>query len=124
MAQDIVADALNEIMNANRAGKEKITISWYSKLLLNILELAKQKGYIQDYDTEDNKLKVWLGKLNKCQAIKPRFPVNSENLEKYTRRYLPSRNFGILIITSSNGLITHDEAKEKNIGGSLIAYFY
>ncbi len=124
MTQDIVANALNEILNANMAGKKELIIGRYNKLLLNVLDLAKNYGYIKNYETRDDKLEVNIGDLNKCQSIKPRFPIDSDNLEKFVRRYLPSRKFGILIISTSHGLMTHEESKEKNIGGSLIAYFY
>ena len=57
-------------------------------------------------------------------AVKPRFTATVLEIEKYVRRYLPARNFGIVIISTSSGLLTHQEALEKNIGGCLIAYFY
>ena len=124
MSQDIVADALNDIMNANQAGREEATINWHSKLLMNILDIAKERGYIEKYKVKGEKMEVEIGDLNKCQSIKPRFPVNNDNLDRFIRRYLPSRKFGILIVTTSKGLMTHEEAKEEGIGGSLIAYFY
>ncbi len=43
---------------------------------------------------------------------------------KYARRYLPARDMGVLILSTSQGLMTHHAALEKNIGGSLIAYVY
>ena len=123
MSQDIVADALNEIKNAKRANKKEIEIKNYSKLLISVLALAKLKGYIQDYKT-GKILKIELGKLNDCGAIKPRFTVTVPEIEKYEKRYLPAKDMGMLVITTSKGLITNQTAKEKNIGGSLIAYIY
>jgi small subunit ribosomal protein S8 len=37
---------------------------------------------------------------------------------------LPARNFGFLILTTSDGILTHVEARERGIGGKLIAYCY
>jgi small subunit ribosomal protein S8 len=37
---------------------------------------------------------------------------------------LPSYNMGILIVSTSNGIMSHHEAQEKNIGGVLIGYVY
>ncbi len=124
MSQDIVADALNKIMNKKRSGKDSIDINYKSKMLVSVLALAKLKGYISNYRIVGDKLKVDIGKLNKCSAIKPRFTVTVSEIEKYEKRYLPAKNFGILIISTSQGLITNKTAIEKNIGGSLIAYMY
>jgi len=126
MSQDIVADAINQIMNCKRAGKNELIIVRYSNLLINILDVAKKHDYIKDYnlDSENKKLKIELGKINKCKAIKPRFNVQADEIEKYMRRFLPARGFGIIIVSTSSGLLTHTEAVEKKIGGSLIAYFY
>ncbi len=124
MAQDIVADALNQIMNAKRVEKRELEIQRYSKLLLNLLEMMKKQGHIDFEVVDQKKVKVKLIKLNECRAIKPRYHVKAEDVEKYLRRYLPSRNFGLLIISTSKGLMSHHEAFENKIGGSVIAYFY
>ena len=126
MSQDIVADGINTIMNAIKAGKKEIVLTKYSKVLISVLEIAKKYNYLEDYklNEKEKQLTIKIAKINKCNAIKPRFYTKSEGLEKYVRRYLPSRNFGILIISTNRGLITHLEAYEKKIGGSLIAYFY
>ena len=124
MSRDTVADVLNQIMNAKRIGKSSLEIAKRSKLLISILALGKLKGYIKDYSLNKNILKIEFGKLNKIRAIKPRFTLKVQQIEKYESRYLPAKGLGILIISSSQGLITNDTAKEKNIGGSLIAYIY
>lgn len=123
MSQDVISDTLNQIMNAKRARKSSVTIKKYSKLLLDILKVAKKYGYIESYKTKGTELEISF-KLNECRAVKPRFDAQVKDINKYIRRYLPARNFGILILSTSSGLITHEEAFEKNIGGSLIAYFY
>ncbi len=125
MSQDVVADGINMIMNCKKAKKDSLEIKRYSNLLIEVLKIAKREGYIDYSLDEKNKvLNVKITKLNKCQAIKPRFFVKKNTIEKYVRRYLPSRNFGVIIISTSSGLLTHQEAIEKEIGGSLIAYFY
>ncbi len=120
---DIIANVLNGIMNAKRARKEQVVVKKHSKFLIKILEIAKKQGYILEYKTEGRNLKVNFN-LNKCGVIKPRFYVKKDGMERYIRRFLPARNFGIIIISTNKGLITHIEAMEKNIGGSLIAYFF
>lgn len=127
MSQDIVSDALNRIMNAKRVGKTEVTITRTSKLLLNLLEIMKSKGHITFELIEDEKkpsITIKFVKLNLCKSIKPRYNVEVANIDKYLRRFLPSRNFGTVVISTNQGLLTQEEAYEKKIGGSLIAYFY
>ncbi|MEM4271510.1 MAG: 30S ribosomal protein S8 [Candidatus Pacearchaeota archaeon] len=124
MSQDVISDALNKILNAVKAGKNIVEIKRHSKLLLSILAIAKMKDYIKNYKIENNVLKVEIGKLNKCQSIKPRFVVSVEDIEKYQKRYLPAKDIGIIIVSTNQGLMTHNTAEEKNLGGCLIAYFY
>lgn len=123
MSQDVVADALNQIMNAKRANKQEIELKHFSKFLISVMALAKLKGYIKDYSAKKT-LKIGIGKLNLCNAIKPRFTVTVPEMEKYEKRYLPAKGFGILIVSTSHGLMTHETAKERNLGGCLIAYMY
>lgn len=124
MSQDVVADALNQMMNAKKAGKTVVELKHHSKLLLSVLAIAKLRGYVKEYKLDGNKLTVETGKLNGCNAIKPRFVIQVDEIEKYVTRYLPARHIGILVLSTSKGLMTHLTAFEKNIGGSLIAYFY
>jgi len=125
MSHDIIADALNELMNAKRARKEVVIVDRFSKLLLRILKIGKNLGYIEDYKTNDTRLEIkFTDKLNQCRVIKPRFNVTKQGIDKYLRRYLPARDMGAIIISTDKGLMTHQNAIEKNIGGALIAYFY
>jgi small subunit ribosomal protein S8 len=123
MSHDIIADVLNEIMNAKRARKSSIITKKHSKLLISVLEVAKKQGYILDFKIKERELEINFN-LNECKAVKPRFDVQIKDFEKYIRRYLPSRDFGIIIVSTSKGLMTLQEAEEKNLGGCLIAYFY
>lgn len=126
MSQDIVADALNMIRNAKKARKETIKIRKISNLLIEIFKIMKEKGAIKNYkiNSKEKSVEVSIGNLEECMAIKPRFSAKSDQIERYRRRYLPSRNVGTLIISTNKGLVTHEEAQEENIGGSIIAYFY
>jgi len=128
MSQDIVSDALNGIMNSKRVGKMTVEITRISKFLLNILEMMKAKGHLEFEvkDEGDGKPKaiVKILKLNECKAIKPRYFVKKDEVDKYLRRFLPSRNFGTLVLSTSKGLMSHQEIAEAKLGGSVIAYFY
>ena len=73
---------------------------------------------------DEGKLTITIKEVSECKSIKPRFTADKKSLEKYIRRFLPARNFGYVIISTNQGLMTHEEAQENKIGGSLIAYFY
>jgi len=126
MSQDIVADALNMIRNTKKARKEIVKIKIISNLLIEVLKIMKQKGAIKKYkiDSKEKFIEVTIGDLSECKAIKPRFSADKTQIEKYRRRYLPARDLGTMIISTNKGLMTHEEAQEEKIGGSLIAYFY
>lgn len=124
MSQDIVADALNQMMNGKKAGKSKVVVGKQSRLLLSILAIGKLKGYIKSYEPEGKGLSIEFGDFNFCKAVKPRYLVKAKDLEKYVRRYLPARDLGIVLVSTNQGLMTHQTAQEKNIGGSIIAYMY
>ncbi len=123
MVQDILSHALNCIMNALRAKNESCSVQ-KTRLLVGVLDIMKKNGYIQEYHEEDGKIVVKIGNVNECRAIKPRFYVGKGDLEKYIRRFLPARDFGVLIVSTNRGLMTHKEALERGLGGSLIAYCF
>ncbi|MCX8194183.1 MAG: 30S ribosomal protein S8 [Candidatus Pacearchaeota archaeon] len=127
VVRDWLSSMLNDLVNCKKAGKKETAAVPVSKLMLDVLKIMKENGYIQDYRVEEEKFKkviIKIGKLNKCKAIKPRFFVQKDEFEKYIKRFLPARNLGILIVSTNKGLMTHKEAIEKGIGGSLIAYCY
>ncbi len=126
MGQDIVADALNMMQNAKKARKEVVIVKRISNLFIEILKIMKQKGAVKKYkiNSQEKSVEVHLGDFYECLAIKPRFTVNKDQVERYRRRYLPSRKMGTVIISSNKGLITHEESQEEKIGGCLVAYFY
>jgi small subunit ribosomal protein S8 len=64
------------------------------------------------------------GAINDCGVIKPRYSVKVAELEKYEARFLPAQNFGVLILSTTEGVVTHNRARELGIGGKLLAYVY
>ena len=65
-----------------------------------------------------------LGRINKCGVIKPRHAIKKDEFEKWERRYLPAKSLGILILTSTRGIISQKEANKEEIGGRLVAYVF
>ncbi|UCE11302.1 MAG: 30S ribosomal protein S8 [Candidatus Thorarchaeota archaeon] len=126
---DPLADAMSSIYNSELVGKPEVVISPASSLIERVLHVMQSKGYIGEYEKIDDgrsgRFRIQLmGRTNKCGVIKPRFPVRRDGFEKYEKRFLPAFNFGILIVTTPEGVMTHEDAKSKGIGGRLLAYVY
>ena len=49
--------------------------------------------------------------LNKCGAISPRYDIAAKDIEAWVGRLLPSRQFGHIILTTSQGIMDHEEAR-------------
>ena len=126
MSQDTIADALNMIRNAKKARKNTVKVKRISNLLIDILKIMKEKNAIKKYkiNSKDQSMEITLSDIVDCRAIKPRFTVKTDQIERYRRRYLPARNIGFVLVSTSKGVMTHDQAQEENIGGCLVAYFY
>nr|AAU83275.1 SSU ribosomal protein S8P [uncultured archaeon GZfos27B6] len=126
---DPLADALSHIKNTERVGKMECEIKPASKLIGNMLGVMQEGGYIEEFEfVEDGKAGVFKvklrGKINNCNAIKPRFYVRAKEYEKWEKRFLPARKFGLLIVTTSKGVMTHEKAIEAGVGGQLLAFVY
>jgi small subunit ribosomal protein S8 len=126
---DIIAETLVQMKNAEKIGRSECITKKVSNLLREVLGVMKKEGYIGEFEVIDDGrggiLKVQLlGKLNNAGAIKPRFSVTKDNFEKFEKRYLPAKDFGIIIVTTTKGVMTHIQAKKAGIGCQLLAYVY
>lgn len=129
MAVNTLANALNSIKVAEKAGKKEVRVKPSSKILQKILSILQENNYIGEFELiDDGKsgevLIKLVGKINSCGAISPRFDVKKGDWEKWEQRYLPARNVGFLIVSTSKGIITHFKAKELGLGGKLLVYVY
>lgn len=129
MLNDPLANALSLMKNAEMKGKGRCTIQPSSKLIGGVLNILKEKGYINEFEyIDDGKAGVFevrlKGNINDCGVIKPRYPIKRDELEKWESRYLPAQHFGILILTTTQGIISQNDAKKNGIGGKLLAYVY
>ena len=129
MLNDPLANALSTIKNAEIKGMDKCIIRPSSKIIHGILSLLKDRGYVGSFEyVDDGKAGIFqvelIGNINNCGVIKPRYPIKRSDLEKWESRYLPARDFGLLILTTTEGIISHSDARKKGIGGKLLAYVY
>jgi len=124
MKHDLIADCMSIIKNSESIGKEECFVP-ASNLIKNILEVMKKNKYIDGFEISGKKFKVKLNhKINNCNVIKPRFSVGKNEFDKWKKRYLPAQEFGILILTTNEGIKDHKEIEKKGIGGKLLCYVY
>jgi len=126
---DTLANGLTSVINNEMRNKRECIISPASKLLGRVLRIMQLNGYIGEFEFIDDgrsgKFKVQLlGRINKCGAIRPRFSIRMDGFEEWEKKFLPSRDIGLLVMSTSNGVLSHKEAREKQIGGKLLAYVY
>ncbi|MFZ1128667.1 30S ribosomal protein S8 [Methanoregula sp.] len=124
-----IADGMSALKNAGDTGKSEVIIEPASKLLGSMLRIMQDAGYIAGFefieDGRGGQLKVHLtGKINKCGAICPRFSVQQNEMEYWEKQYLPGKNFGLMILSTSHGVMSHVQAREEGIGGELLGYVY
>ena len=94
-----------------------------------MLSIMQKSGYVGEYEKLDDGrgggFRVELiGAINRCGVIKPRHSVQRAEFEKWESRYLPAQDFGLLILTTNQGVMNHYEAKKERIGGRLLAYIF
>lgn len=126
---DTLSSGLTTIMNTEMRNKRDCVISPASKLLGRVLRVLQLNGYIGEFefieDGRTGKFKVQLlGRVNKCGAIKPRYSVAADGFENWEKTYLPAREMGLLVVSTPFGVISHKEARQKNVGGRLLAFVY
>jgi small subunit ribosomal protein S8 len=129
MQNDPLADALVAMKNAERSGKSTCDVTPASKLLGRVLTVMADMQFIGPYEfIDDGRSGVFRvrlnGQINDCGVIKPRYNVQKTEFEKWESRYLPARDFGALILTTTSGVVSHYQAKELGTGGKLLAYVY
>lgn len=86
-------------------------------------------GYIGEFEEIDDhrsgKIVIQLnGRLNKCGVISPRFNIRLPELEKWVNQLLPARSIGYVVLTTSAGIMDHEEARRKHVAGKILGFFY
>ena len=126
---DSLSNAIITMMNNELRNKRSCVVSPASKLIGQVLRALQQNGYVGAFEFIDDgrsgKFVIQLlGRINGVGPIRPRFPVNARKLEIWERRYLPGRELGYLILSTSRGIMTNRAAKAQHLGGTLLAYVY
>jgi small subunit ribosomal protein S8 len=131
---DPIADMLTRLRNANQAYHESTTMP-YSKIKQGIADILQQEGYISSYKVEEPKE----GAVGKTLIVDLKFGPSRERSIAGVRRiskpglrvYAKSTGLpkvlgglGVAIISTSQGLLTDRQAKNKGVGGEVLAYVW
>ncbi len=130
---DPIADYLTRIRNAQMAGHRTVTIP-SSKLKKSITEILYTQGFILKYkfDVDEKNFNVIhialkYDKLTKKPVIRELGRVSKPGLRKYSgSKDVPRiiNGLGVCIVSTSQGVMTDKQAREKKVGGELICYVY
>lgn len=128
-AKDILANMFSTMYNNEMRNKKECLVVPSSNLATKVLRTLQANKYIGEFETIDDgvggKIRIQLlGRINRCGVISPRFAAKAKEFGKWERQYLPAVGIGVLIVSTSQGVMSHKEAQEKQIGGRLIGYVY
>ena len=132
MVTDPIADYLTRIRNAQMANHRVVEIP-ASNLKKRITEILYDKGYILKYKFEDDNkqgvIKIALKydastKLPVIQSLERVSRPGLRNFVKATELPRVINGLGTAIISTSKGLLTDKQAREKNVGGEVMFYIY
>ena len=124
--QDPIADMLTRIRNSQKANHLTVTLE-SSKLKEQIARVLKEEGYITDYtvnsaDNQFNSITVELKYYRGRPVIERINRISKPGLRIYKsyKNLLPISGFGIAILSTSRGIMTHIAAKANQVGGEVI----
>ena len=131
VVSDPIADMLTRVRNANMAEKKIVSLP-HSKIKSEVARLLKQEGFISDFSVEDDNGKSILNLFLKYTIEREPVIQGLRRISKPScRRYANADEvprvlggIGIAILSTSSGLMTDSEAREKNIGGEILCYIW
>ena len=129
MTSDPIADMLTSIRNAVRIERPRVEMP-LSKVKCGLAEVLKREGYIWDWREEHEE-----GAPSKQLSIELKYGPNGERVIRHIKRvskpgrrvYSPAaalkpilNGLGISIISTSRGVISDREARQRNLGGEVL----
>ena len=126
--QDPIADMLTRIRNANRVGRRLVLIP-KSKICTGIAQVLKDEGYIEEYDviddaTHQGQIRVRLKYSSSGQKVIHSIDRRSKPGCRVYRSVddLPNilNGMGIVVVSTSKGVMSDRKAREQNVGGELL----
>ncbi len=128
-AQNILANLFTTLYNNETKRKKECIVSPTSRFSSEVLKVLQKYRYIGEFEqVDDNRLGKFriqlLAKINKCGIITPRFSVKKDKYLHWESQFLPAYNMGLLLVSTSKGVMSHQEAQNLGLGGVLIGYVY
>ena len=128
-ALNVLSNLFTTIYNNESRRKRECVIVPASKFASEVLRVMQKHRYIGEFDQVDDgradKFQVQLlAKINKCGIITPRFSVKKDAYFGWERQFLPAYSMGILLVSTSKGIMSHHEAVSEGLGGVLVGYVY
>jgi small subunit ribosomal protein S8 len=127
---DLISDVFTIIRNASIIKKQVINIP-SSLMVQSIAEILKKEGYIENFKFIDDKkqgtLRLYLKYIGDKPAINNLKRISKPGLRRYVKKEdIPFvlRGKGIAIISTSQGILTDKQAREKKLGGEVIGYVW
>ena len=127
---DPIADMLTRIRNAIQRKHATVLVP-ASKLKIEILRVLKEEGYISDFvkieDEKQGMISITLKYVNKTSVIKGLKRISKPGLKVYAKRNeLPKvlNGLGVAIVSTSGGVMSDREARQKNLGGEVLAFVW
>jgi len=124
-----VANAMVALQNSESRNLKSCTIWPASNLIGKILQVLQRHGYVGEFEfIDDGKAGMFrvqlLGRINRSRAVRPRWSAKASEYTNWEKKLLPAYNVGIIVVTTPQGVMSHQEAREKGLGGKLLAYVY
>ncbi|MBA2559811.1 MAG: 30S ribosomal protein S8 [Propionibacteriales bacterium] len=131
---DPIADMLTRLRNGNQAYHDTVSMP-YSKLKAGVADILQQEGYIGSWDVDQPAEGVVGKKLvislkygpSRERSIAGIRRISKPGLRVYAKATaLPKvlGGLGVAIISTSTGLLTDRQAKQKGVGGEVLAYVW
>ncbi len=124
-----VSNAMIALQNSELRNLKSCTIWPASNLVGKIMQVLQKYGYIGEFEfIDDGKAGMFkvqlLGRINRSKSVRPRWSTKADEYTEWEKKLLPAYNVGVIIVTTPEGVMSHIEAREKRLGGKLLAYVY
>lgn len=128
-ALNVVSNLFTTLYNNESRRKKECIVTPASRFASEILRIMQKHRYIGEFEQIDDgrsgKFRIQLlAKINKCGIVTPRFSTKKNEFLNWERQFLPAYTMGILLVSTSQGMMSHHEAQEKGLGGVLVGYVY
>jgi small subunit ribosomal protein S8 len=128
-ALNILSNMFTTLYNNESRRKKECIVFPASRFASDILRVIQRHRFIGEFEQIDDgragKFRIQLlAKINKCGIITPRYSVSKDGYLGWERQYLPAYSMGILLVSTSKGVMSHHEARVEGIGGVLVGYVF